>query len=339
MAKAKRLPSGQYRVLVYSHTENGKRKYVSFTAPTKAEAEAQASKFALNKKRIKHTDLTVGEAIDGYIKAKEAVLSPSTVRVYVILRDHNFTSIQDKRIKSLTSEDIQKFISELSLTESPKTVRNIYGLLRPAISMYAPDISFKVTLPPKQKKRPISPSDDEIRAYLNAATPKMKKRIALAILGLRRGEICAARYEDIHDGILHVHSDWVRDKNNKWVLKELPKTSESDRYVLLPPVLLDMIGEGEGFIVNCMPDTLSRGFERLRDKVGIKYRLHDMRHFFASTAVLLGIPDLYTADMGGWTRGSNSALKSIYQNSMQSMSDYYQSKISDHMGKLIKEDA
>jgi hypothetical protein len=88
-----------------------------------------------------------------------------------------------------------------------------------------------------------------------------------------------------------------------------------------------------------MPDTLSRGFERLRDKVGIKYRLHDMRHFFASTAVLLGIPDLYTADMGGWTRGSNSALKSIYQNSMQSMSDYYQSKISDHMGKLIKEDA
>lgn len=339
MAKAKRLPSGQYRVLVYSHTENGKRRYVSFTAPTKAEAEAQASKFALNKKRIKHTDLTVGEAIDGYIKAKEAVLSPSTVRGYIKMRDNNFASIEKKRIRSLTSEDVQLFISELSLEESSKTVRNIYGLLRPAVSMYAPDIYFRVTLPPKQKKRPISPSDDDIRAYLNAATPTMKKRIALAILGLRRGEICAARYEDIENGTLHVHSDWVKDKDNKWVLKELPKTSESDRYVMLPPVLLDMIGEGEGFIVGVKPDALSRSFERLRDKVGIRYRLHDMRHFFASTAVLLGIPDLYTADMGGWTRGSNSALKSIYQNSMQSMTDYYQSKLSDHMGKLIKEDA
>ena len=55
MAKAKKLPSGQWRTLVYSHTEkvNGKDKriYESFTADTKKESEYLAAEFALNKKK------------------------------------------------------------------------------------------------------------------------------------------------------------------------------------------------------------------------------------------------------------------------------------------------
>ncbi|MFR1475685.1 MAG: hypothetical protein ACLSB9_08035 [Hydrogeniiclostridium mannosilyticum] len=39
MAKAKKLPSGNWNVKVFSHIENGKRKYESFTAESKAEAE------------------------------------------------------------------------------------------------------------------------------------------------------------------------------------------------------------------------------------------------------------------------------------------------------------
>ena len=52
MAKAKKLPSGNWRVLVYSHTdivwqEDGSPKkiprYVSFTDPDKREAEYRAA--------------------------------------------------------------------------------------------------------------------------------------------------------------------------------------------------------------------------------------------------------------------------------------------------------
>ena len=39
MATAKKLPSGAYRCLIYIGDENGKRKYKSFTAKTKKEAE------------------------------------------------------------------------------------------------------------------------------------------------------------------------------------------------------------------------------------------------------------------------------------------------------------
>lgn len=334
MSKAKKLPSGQWNLTVFSHMEGEKRKYESFTAPTKAEVELMAAEFKAKKERRVRHDMTVGEAIDGYIRAKEKVLSPETIRGYLKMRRNNFASIEKKKIRRLTSEDVQIFISDLSEKESPKTVRNVYGLLRPSISLYAPDMNFRVTMPAKQKKRPASPSDEDVRALYEHASDKMKVRIALASLGLRRGEICAVKYEDIKGNMLHVHADMVEDKNNKWIYKEIPKTSESDRYVKLSPKIQELIGTGKGFIVNVKPPAVTAGFIRLRKKAGVDSRLHDLRHFFASTAAILGIPDIYTADMGGWERNS-AVMKSIYQNNIKSMSDYYSDRISDHMDKLI----
>lgn len=335
MATAKKLPSGSWRVQVYSHSKDGKKIRESFTAPTKAEAEMKAAKFSVNRKRRAKHDLTVGEALDGYISAKEGVLSPSTVRGYIKMRNNNFASIEKKRVRNLTSEDVQIFISELSATESPKTVRNVYGLLRPAVAMYAPDMYFRVTMPPKRKSRPESPSDDDIRLLYENASPDMKIRLALATLGLRRGEMCAIKYEDIDGTMLHVHADMVQDKDNKWVYKEMPKTSDSDRYIMLSDKLLALLGTGKGFIINCKPPAVTAGFIRLRNKAGVNKRLHDMRHFFASTAVVLGIPELYTADMGGWDRGGNSAMKTIYQNNIRSKSEHYAAKIASHMDSLL----
>jgi hypothetical protein len=69
-------------------------------------------------------------------------------------------------------------------------------------------------------------------------------------------------------------------------------------------------------------------------KVGVNKRLHDMRHFFASTAAVLGIPDIYTADMGGWNRNSK-VLKEVYQNNLDAMSDYYSDVMADHIDGIL----
>lgn len=51
MAKAKKLPSGNWRVRIYSHTDvQGKKHYESFTASTKQQAEMMGAKFANNVK-------------------------------------------------------------------------------------------------------------------------------------------------------------------------------------------------------------------------------------------------------------------------------------------------
>lgn len=340
MAKAKKLPSGMWRVNAYSHTdENGKQHRVSFTAPSKAEAEMKAAQFASRKKRVRHTDLTVGEAIGKYIEAKEAVLSPSTIRGYARMHETDYGRIENKRVRSLTSEDMQLFISDLSTKKSPKSVRNAYGLLTAAIGFYWPEGQFKVTLPTKDTKRPVSPSDDAIRALYKAAYPRLRLCISFAMCGIRRGEMCAFTYEDIKDGVIHINKDMVKDRHGKWIIKPRPKTADSDRFVTLPTFVLEQIGEGEGRILDINPNTVTKQFIKYRDKLGLDITFHQIRHFFASTAAILKIPDIYTADMGGWDRNSMGVLKSVYQNNIQSMSDYYADKMNKHLANLIKEDA
>lgn len=84
MAKAKKLPSGNWSVQAYSHTVtiNGKQKrvYERFTAPTRKEAEYLAAEFQMNKSRKKSMEtMTVAQAIESYIDSKSNILSPSTI--------------------------------------------------------------------------------------------------------------------------------------------------------------------------------------------------------------------------------------------------------------------
>ena len=80
MSTARKLPSGNWRARVYSHTtEDGVIHYESFTSSTKQEAEMLATKWANNKNR-KNTpsNKTVAECIEGYITIKTKVSSPAT---------------------------------------------------------------------------------------------------------------------------------------------------------------------------------------------------------------------------------------------------------------------
>ena len=335
MPKSKKLKSGSWNVTVFSHMEGGKRKYASFTAPTKSEALLMAAEFKAGKKRKAQCDLTVGEAIDGYIRAKDGVLSPSTIRGYDKMRRNNYGSIEKKKIRSLTSEDVQLFISDLATKHSARTVSNVYGLLRPAVALYDPEKSFRVTLPAKTKKRPVSASSEDVAALLQEASPAVKIRVGLAICGIRRGEMCALCYEDITDGVAHIHRDMVESKDNKWILKDIPKTSGSDRFVKLPPAVLDLIGTGSGRIVKCKPPAVTASFIRLRNRCGVDKRLHDMRGFFASSAAILGIPKIYLADMGGWERDSR-VIEAVYQGNMDKMTELYSDQMASYLDNIVK---
>lgn len=294
----------------------------------------KAAEFSATKKRRAKSDLTIGEALDGYIRAKEGVLSPATIRGYVRMRKHNYKSIENRRIRSFSQENLQLFVSECSRAYSPKSTKNIYSLLKASLSFYCPGMHFKATLPAKAVKRPASPSEADIRALHDAASDRMKVCIDFAACGFRPCEISAIKYEDIKDGIAHVHADMVKDKDGKWIYKPMPKTSGSDRFVRLPASLLERIGSGTGFVVKINPASISKRFEELRDSLGINIRLYDLRHFFASIGAVIQIPDIYMADLGGWQRGG-SVMKSVYQNNISSMSDYYSVKMADHLDGIL----
>lgn len=340
MATAKKLPSGSWRVQVFSHTDkDGKKIRESFTAPTKREAELKAAEWAGNHKRHNSPEMLIKDAIKGYINAKEGVLSPSTIRAYKIMLNNSYNDIGQKKLKKVTTEDLQLFVSDLAKDKTPKYVSNAYGLLSSSIRFYDPNAHFNITLPKRVKKRQESPTDDNIKTLFNAATPEMKKCIALAAFGsLRRGEICALVYSDIQNGSVSVTKDLVQASDKSWVVKDIPKTAESYRITPLPDKVLDLLGTGEpqeSIIKYKNPTSITRTFIKLRDKLGLHIRFHDLRHFYASIGVVLGCSDIFLADTGGWAHGSNSVMKKVYQNTMSDKNKEYSERMKKHFDGLI----
>ena len=339
MEKAKKLPSGSWRARVYSHTTpDGKRHYESFIASTKEQANMMAASFENTKKRKATCDLTVKEAVNGYITAKTNVLSPSTIRSYKNMAEKYFDRFGNAKIKKLTSEDAQLFISDLTAKHSAKTVKNIYALFTASVGFYAPDITFKVSLPTTIKKTAAAPSNEQIMELMGLASDWMKNCIALSAFGsLRRGEIASLKYGDLKGNTLFIHSDMVMDENNKWIYKEIPKNQASVRYAKIPQTVVDLLGTGmpDEYIIKYNPNTISKMFIKLRQRVGIDVRFHDLRHYYASIGAALNIPDIYVADFAGWRHGSN-VMKSVYQGNISSIADGYSKQMNDYFEDIIK---
>ncbi len=69
MAKATKLPSGNWRCKAYYTDEHGERKSKSFTAETKNAAELAAREFIEDRKHhAKPENKTLGELADSYIE-------------------------------------------------------------------------------------------------------------------------------------------------------------------------------------------------------------------------------------------------------------------------------
>lgn len=333
MATPKKLPSGNWRVQVFSHMDGDKKVYKSFTAHTKAEASRLAATFQENRD-LRVCDLTVGSCVDQYIAAKTGTLSPTTIRGYLSHRE-NIRPIEKIRLSSLTSNVLQSFVSDLSETLSPKSVKNIYTLLMSSVAVYD-ERRFRVTLPQAIPHDYATPTDEEVNLLLKHADDDTRLCIILAAVGtLRRGEICALEYSDVlYDfNAVWVHRDMIRDIKEGWIIKDIPKTSDSIRRVQYPKEVIDMIGHGTGRIYKETPDYLTKQFVKLRDKLGMKCRFHDLRHYAASTMHAIGVPDQYIMERGGWS--GDRVLKAVYRNTLSDKKDAFTAQTNEYFSKNI----
>jgi len=348
MATARRLPSGSWRARAYSHTdENGKKIYMSFTASTKTQAESLANKFADNRQRSSGTVKTVKQCIEQYITVKTESLSPSTIRSYRNLQKKYYKELENKDIYKLTNADVQIMVNNLKGTLSEKSIKNVVKFFTAVISYFDEDIKFKVSLPQKEINDDIStvedrkaPSNDDVILLFKMASPWMQKCIALAAFsGIRRGEIAAIKYKDIlrDRNKIFIHRAFTMDENDNWILKP-PKTEGSIRLVNIPEEVIKLLGDGdpEDFIINYNPNTISKMFIKLRDRMGIDIRFHDLRHYYASIGAVLGIPDIVLADFGGWTHNS-PVMKEVYQDKITDIAEGYSKKMNSYFSDLLNE--
>lgn len=363
MATAKKLPSGSWRCLVYSHSEpvfdkagkpvmdpkTGKQKekriYESFTSdnPTKEgkrEAEMLAAEFAAGKEKKKRTRYTVADAINQYISSKSNVISPSTLKLYKGYEKLYFDNLGQIPLEKLTESDIQFWVSGLVTSSkgkkrTPKTVRNIHALLGAALEMYYPEFRYRVTLPEKDQKQLYVPSDADIKILLdNLKDPDLEIAILLAAFGpLRRGEICALTSDDIHGNLVTVNKSVVLDENNNWVIKA-PKKYSSFRTVELPDLVIQKMQGRSGRIIDVNPSVISDRFRDYIRTLNLEnvFRFHDLRHYSASIMHAIGIPDVYIMQRGGWA--TDHVMKTVYRNAIDEEAKKNTSKILNHFSNL-----
>ena len=338
MATAKKLLSGSWRCLIYTGEENRKRKYKSFTASTKKEAEFMATQFVMNQKEHEEKNtLKFKDAMKHYNSLKESILSPYSITSYITIKnclEKDFTWFCDKCISDITQSDIQKVVNEMSKKLSPKTVRSRHGYIVAVLSENGYDKKLKTQLP--QKKRPDNhvPTEDEVLKVLKAAKGKeLEIPIMLAAFGMmRRGEICALTLDDFNGNIVHIKNNMVRSHDGTFHIKP-PKTYSGDRYVELPQFVVDAIKQ-KGYVTNYLPDTITKNFEILLDRNNIpRFRFHDLRHFSASIRHTL-VPDAYTMKAGGWS--SEAILQKIYRHTMSDREKEMSDRVNKHFTDLMQ---
>ncbi len=335
MATAKKLPSGKYRCLIYIGMENGKRKYKSFTADTKKEAERKAVNY---QSELEDKQDTVNSMIECYIKSKEKVLSQTTLKAYISIKNNLMEEISLLKVKSLNSSNVQAWIGSISIGHSPKTVKNAYGLLSAALESYAPEIRLSVKLPQQEKRKTYVPTDDEIKAlmdYLKEYDYDMYVACSLAAFGtMRRSEICALTADDVKGNIISVNKALVLSTDGEWITKTT-KNISSTREIEMPDFVINLLPK-EGKLVKINPSRVSDRFIKYLKHLDMRrFRFHDLRHYSASIMHAIGVPDVYIMERGGW--GSDHTLKNIYRGSMDDFSKKFTDMTNEHFSTMQHE--
>ena len=321
------LPSGSYRIRMM---EKGKRySLVIDHKPTDSEAVRLIAAVIASTPSDAPSG-TFKAASVAYNASKSNVLSASTIREYeryARLLPDSFTRLHLMRI---TARDVQKVINDLTPDRNPKTVANYAHYISAVLA--ANGIRLPAPkLPQRIRSVQYIPTADDIKATLDALKgTEHELAIRLCCFGLRRSEVCALTPEDLDNNTLHISKAVVKDKNRQYVVKTT-KTTASDRYVVIPADLADQIRQ-QGYIYKYNPDNLYKALQRAQDRAGVPhFRLHALRHFFASYLHDLGYSDKQVQALGGWS--TDNIMKTIYQHAMDM--DAAKQRASDDISKII----
>lgn len=333
--KPKKLPSGNWRIQIMV---NGKRYSITNKDPKVCKQKAKELYAGLDIE-INITPLTVGDAIDRYIETQTGTLSPSTIGVYKRYKKSYLQTLMPCHLKDLSSDLVQAAISyDSKHKKSPKTIRNAYGLLTATLKMFRPKFKPEIKLPQKTKYELEIPTEAEMKKiWTGSKGSKYELPILLASwLGLRMSEIRGLRFEDLNGNQLHICRAIVRTGSGDAV--KGTKSFSGDRYITCPQKLVDAITarpNTNGYICPYSESAIYNYFSRLCEREGIRhYRFHDLRHFAASEAHSLGVPDKYQMKRMG--HKTDDMLRKVYQHTIRDKEDHFAELIDTQMASLFQ---
>lgn len=352
MAKAKKLPSGNWRVQVFDYKdENGKNHYRSYTAPTKAEAEYMAAYFKKTRppKEDNEPEVTVGQAIDKYIDLS-ATLSPTTIARYRNMRkfafpdlmNMNLSDLDDRAAQIEINKEIKRPNGQTGNPLSAKTIRNEWALVSAALkSLYNMTLNVKL---PKVQRAPKELPDPQLVIDAIKGTDIELPCLLSIWLSFSLSEIRGFKCSSIRNGQIYVDQVLVTvdgfQQEKKDAKVETRKRSQSvPKYIMklieMQPNYKEYKKTGkDSYLVPMTQNLLYHRYKKILEPLGIDISFHDLRHMFASVMLnKLQIPEKVVQEEGGWS--TPSIMKSVYSNTFSDSRKSADSKRDEFFESLL----
>ena len=226
-----------------------------------------------------------------------------------------YPSFAGKNITKI--KNYNNFIEELSDTLSPKTVRDIVTKLKEIINFYEEEHNTKINVKkmslPKINKKEIQILSNKEKQKLEKYCIEQNSLKSLGILiclntGLRIGEVCALRWENVDFESRKIHIEktieriYSKEENKTIVIIDTPKSITSVRTIPINSKLYNILKQIRGkskktdFVLTGSSEHYvePRNYQYYlkeilkRSKVK-KYKFHTLRHTFATNFIEAGM--------------------------------------------------
>lgn len=267
----------------------GERVLISAYSEDEYYAKAKAAKTKQIKIKKAAPRITLGTAIDNYIKDNDSVLSPSTINCYRSYRRTRFCDYMDDDAEEI---NYQKMVNRECKLVAPKTVHNAFRLVTASLRHAGCEVP-SVNLPQKPKADRPWLDFQQIQILLDKCKGKpYELGIILALHGLRRSELLHLTADDVDTeaGLIHVRGASVVGTANKLTQKDTNKNRTSTRDVhIVIPRLNDLIRGKDGRLITTNPTTLYGSINSLCRRNNLpEVGVHGLRHSYVSLCFHLG---------------------------------------------------
>lgn len=237
-----------------------------------------------------------------YMSLYKRRLSDKTRESYARLDQLINPIIGAKPLEAITPDDIQAALVAAEDQAGSRQAQLVYTLLHAAFRRAVRSGHIRqspveaVDKPDHEGKQGRAIEGDDWERL----SPLIVGNVAFALMafaGLRRGETLALRRCDIdlQTGVIHVCRQRVRVHGQ--LVTAPPKSSAGIRDVPISPELEPLLRDAvryllpNGLLVPIAPETLAHKWRDAQRKAGIAepYRLHDLRHTYATRLVLAGV--------------------------------------------------
>ena len=264
--------------------------------------------------------MTVGAWLDTWTTEYLGGVKPSTVAAYKsTVKNHLKPGLGAIRLDELNAHTIQSLYNRLGDTRSPKTVKNVHGILHKAlqqavINRYIPFNPAEACVLPRAERKELKPLDDAlISAFLKAVKGHQFEdlfRVAL-FTGIREGEILGLCWDvvDLDKGTIHIIRQ-LQKISGEWVL--VTTKNSKGRTITLAPFVVQILRtvkhqqlenrlrygdcwEDSGFVFtnelgqHLNRHTVLKHFKKIMAQIGSpETRFHDLRHSYAVASIRSG---------------------------------------------------